>query len=91
MWEFLKECISSPIFGVILCGYLPGIIFLISAWRISKNGKITASSPNGSRQGWRKLATFKGQDVKPFVTTYSVIGVFVLVIATMILLSNIIH
>jgi hypothetical protein len=91
MWDTLKEWVSSPIFGLILCGYVPGILFLFSAWRISRKGEITTSSPNYSRQNWRKPATFKGKDIGTFVNTYIMIGVFILIITTTILFSIILH
>lgn len=91
MWDKIREWVSNPIFRVIICGYSPGAFLLFSAWRIARKREITVSSPNSSRQSWRKPTTFYGKETKLFVNIYIVLGVFILVIATTIFLSLVLH
>ena len=90
-WDKIREWVSNPIFRVIICGYSPGAFLLFSAWRIARKREITVSSPNSSRQSWRKPTTFYGKETKLFVNIYIVLGVFILVIATTIFLSLVLH
>jgi hypothetical protein len=91
MIDTIQGWFSSPIFGLILCGYLPGIVLLLSAWRIARRGEVTASAPNKSWQSWRKPVTFKGRKNRGFVNTYIRLGIFILVLATIILVSMLVH
>jgi hypothetical protein len=91
MWDRIREWVSNPIFGVIICGYFPGAFLLFSAWRIARKREITVSSPDSSRQSWRKPITFKRKETKLFINTYILLGVFILVIATTIFLSLVLN
>jgi hypothetical protein len=86
----LNKWLSNPFVAAGLCGYFPGIIFLFTAWRISRKGEFTISSTNFDIQGWRKPKAYKGKkQIRSTVNYYYFLGVFFIVTASIILFSYI--
>ncbi len=93
IWPILHEIFNSPWFGIISCGFLPGLYLLYSALRIYRRGEITLSSPGIDKLGgvWHRPVTLKGKDVLLNVWIYAFFGLLILCIATTIGLSMIIR
>jgi hypothetical protein len=77
----------QPLIAITVCGFIPSIYILFSAWRVYKNKEYTGMSPMESWYGWKKPLTRKGNSSSFYVKLYVMLGMFIFIISTTILLS----